>query len=131
MRVEASLLKVYEKAPFRGLSAYICAGVHQTAFYRSQPLQLHLSDEIIHLEKPYICTFANLSQFGNDIVISPSSTGHDGKLQLIAIEQQDMISVIKMMRDRRSGLSPHASGSHFTLLYISISATPITPHLFN
>ena len=40
---EASLLKIYEKAPFRGLSAYIYAGVHQTAFYRSQPLQLHLS----------------------------------------------------------------------------------------
>ena len=119
---EASLLKVFEKAPFRGLSAYICAGVHQTAFYRPQPLQLHLSDEIIHLEKPYICTFANLSQFGNDIVISPLSTGHDGKLRLIAIEQQDMISVIKMMRyrhDRTAHLThPEVISRSFTSLQL-------------
>jgi diacylglycerol kinase (ATP) len=119
---EASLLKVYEKAPFRGLSAYIYAGVHQTAFYRSQPLQLHLSDEIIHMEKPYICTFANLSQFGNDIVISPSSTGHDGKLQLIAIEQQDMFSVIKMMRDRPDRIAhlthPEVISRSFTSLQL-------------
>jgi diacylglycerol kinase family enzyme len=117
---EASLLQIYEKSIFRGLSGYVYAGLHQTAFYRSQPLQLHLPGQIIHLNQPYICTFANLSQYGNNIVISPSSTGDDGKLQLVAIEQSDVFSVLKMMTEQQDALAhlmhPEVISRSFTSL---------------
>ena len=98
---EASLSEIYAQTPFRGLAAYLYAGLHQTAFYRAQPLHLQLPNQELYMHKPFICTFANLSQFGNGCMIAPQAMGDDGKLHLVAIEQSDMLSVLKTLSEQR------------------------------
>ena len=91
---DGALVESFEKYPFRGLVPYVLAGAQQLLEYRAQPFQVDIDGEEINLKHPLIFTIAKLSQFGSDFLVAPDAIADNGKLELVAIEKNDMPLVL-------------------------------------
>lgn len=91
---DGALVESFEKYPFRGLVPYVLAGAQQLLEYKAQPFHVTLDNETLNLKHPLIFTVANLSQFGSDFLVAPDAKADNGKLELVAIERNNMPLVL-------------------------------------
>lgn len=87
---DAALVKTFEKSPVRGILPYVVSGMYNLFEYIPKPFDIELDgSEPLHLEKPMLCTIANLTQYGGGAQIAPQASHDDGYLELVFIERRD------------------------------------------
>ncbi|MBI9020353.1 MAG: diacylglycerol kinase family lipid kinase [Verrucomicrobia bacterium] len=95
---DASMVRVFEKSPVRGILPYIFAGVYELFEYTPQPFTLILDGTTeLHIQDPLLCTIANLTQYGGGAQIAPGAKANDGQLQLVTLRQHDLPWVLPML----------------------------------
>lgn len=91
MAADASLVRTFEKFPFRGILPYVFAAAYELFEYRPQAFRAVLDDrEELYFSSPLLFTVANLTQFGGGAQIAPRARHNDGYLELVVIERQDL-----------------------------------------
>jgi len=89
MAWDAAIVRSFDKMPVRGILPYIFAGAYEFFEYRPQPFHILLdSGEELDIEDPFVCTVANLSQYGGGAVIAPQAEPDDGMLELPVARKQ-------------------------------------------
>lgn len=89
MAWDAAIVRSFDKMPLRGFLPYVFAGVYEFFEYRPQPFSLEVDGaETIEVQDPFVCTVANLSQYGGGAKIAPQARPDDGQLELIIARKQ-------------------------------------------
>ncbi len=87
---DAALVKSFEKFPVRGILPYVLAGAIEWIAFSPQPFIYRLDGGAAQrLERPFIFTIANLTQFGGGARIAPQARPDDGHLELVTISKRD------------------------------------------
>ena len=82
---DASLVRVYDALPFRGVVSYALAGFWSFFGYRPQPLEAVVDGgETLRFDKPLLFTVGNLAGWGGGALIDADASADDGRLELIA-----------------------------------------------
>lgn len=90
MAADASLVKTFEKFPFRGILPYVFAAAYELFDYKPQAFHALLDgSEEVFFSNPLLFTVANLTQFGGGARIAPQARHNDGFLELVVIEKKD------------------------------------------
>ena len=91
MAWDASLVRAFDRSPFRGVIPYFLAGVIEYFEYKRQPMTAVLdSGECFDLKAPVMFTVANLSQYGGGAILTDDACPEDGELELIIARQKDV-----------------------------------------
>lgn len=113
---DGALVESFEKIPFRGFTPYILAGAQQLLEYKTQPFHVDIDGKSLKFKQPLVFTIANLSQFGNDVLVAPEAKADSGDLELIAIEKNDMPMVLSQIHrfiDKTFHQHPLVTNIHF------------------
>ncbi|MBN1512293.1 MAG: NAD(+)/NADH kinase [Phycisphaerae bacterium] len=95
MAWDASIVKSFERMPFRGILPYIFAGVQEFIGYEAQQMDVVIDGgETVTFADPVVFTIANLTQFGGGARIAPDARADDGKLDLVVALQEDVPKLI-------------------------------------
>ena len=97
MAWDAALVEGFERMPFRGVFSYVLGGAQQLFEYKPQPFEVLIDEKKYNFKQPLIFTVANLSQFGNDVLVAPDARSDSGELELVAIEKKDIPIVMSQV----------------------------------
>jgi len=96
---DAALVETYERMPMRGVPSYGVAGMVEFFRYEPQAFRVTYDDGTEEdFKRPILFTVANLTQFGGGAVVAPQALMNDGLLDLVAIEQSNIPSIIWRVR---------------------------------
>ena len=113
---DAALVEGFERFPFRGILPYVLGGAQQLFEYRVQPFDVEIDGKSRRFKQPFIFTVANLSQFGNDVLVAPDAQADSGDLELISIERKDVPVVISQVHrfiEKTFHHHPQVTNLHF------------------
>jgi diacylglycerol kinase family enzyme len=77
----------FDEAPTRGLWTYVKVAFKGFFNYKAQDYQLKFDGKEQSISKGMLVTFANSSQYGNNIEISPESSIDDGSVRLVTVKK--------------------------------------------
>ncbi len=90
MAWDASIARIFERFPVRGIVPYLMAGAYGLIEYRPSPFEVELDGaEPLTIENPMVFTVANLTQYGGGARIAPEACADDGQLELVVVQQSD------------------------------------------
>ncbi len=91
MAWDASLVRHFERMPFRGIAPYVFAGVYEFFEYSPQRMTVWLDEgEELRFDDALVFTVANLTQYGGGARIAPQARENDGHLELVVALRQDI-----------------------------------------
>jgi diacylglycerol kinase (ATP) len=129
MAWDGALVEAFEKFPFRGIVPYVLAGAQQLLEYKVQPFHVEIDGEALEFKHPLIFTVANLSQFGSDVLVAPDAQADSGDLELVAIEKNDIPSVLSQVHrfiEKTFHHHPLVTNRHFKNMVVQRkNASPI------
>ncbi|MBM4155643.1 MAG: hypothetical protein FJ221_11530 [Lentisphaerae bacterium] len=87
---DASIARIFERFPVRGILPYLMAGAYGLLEYRPVPFEIEVDGEgPMTVRDPMVFTVANLTQFGGGARIAPEACADDGRMELVVVEQGD------------------------------------------
>lgn len=90
MAWDASIARIFDSFPVRGILPYVLAGAYGLLEYKPQPFIIEADDEQEEtVDNPMVFTVANLTQFGGGAIIAPEACADDGQMELVTIAQSD------------------------------------------
>jgi YegS/Rv2252/BmrU family lipid kinase len=96
MAWDASLVRQFEKWPFRGIIPYLFSAVQEYFEYQPQPMIVRFDngEEVAYMD-PLIFTLANMTQYGGGAIIAPRARPDDGCLELVVVLRRDVPRLMK------------------------------------
>ncbi len=91
---DADLVKSFEESPVRGIVPYVFSGIHRYFTYEPQDFFINLDGKDIVIEKPWVLTIANLTQYGGGAKIAPQAEADDGQLTLVAVPKMEPLQLL-------------------------------------
>ena len=120
---DASLVRVYDALPFRGVVSYALAGFWAFFGYRPQPLEAVVDGgETLRFDKPLLFTVGNLAGWGGGALIDADASADDGRLELIAGERRDaprMLARVRRVFSKGGKALPRVQHRSFRTLSVS------------
>lgn len=90
MAWDASIARIFERFPIRGIVPYLMAGAYGLLEYRAAPFQIEIDGGAPEdVDDPMVFTVANLTQFGGGARIAPEACADDGRLELVIVRHAD------------------------------------------
>lgn len=83
---DGHIAHVFSKARKRGMKTYVKLILSEWLNYRPKQYSIRIDNKIVYKGKAVLVSFANASQYGNNVVISPQSKDNDGKLDLCILK---------------------------------------------
>ncbi|MDR2584854.1 MAG: diacylglycerol kinase family lipid kinase [Prevotellaceae bacterium] len=118
---DASLANRFNKLSTRGFASYLIASVKEFVQYRAKKYTLTIDNQTFDYHA-FLITFANCSQWGNNIMIAPSADEKDGLLDMVVWKNKSKFSILltaTRLLFRRIDRSSHIKnfcGTSFTLI---------------
>ncbi len=92
MAWDASIARIFERFPVRGILPYLMAGAYGLLEYRPVPFEIEVDGEApVVVRNPMVFTVANLTQYGGGARIAPEACADDGRMELVVVEQSDAV----------------------------------------
>ena len=79
---EANLANRFNTVTVRGFHSYIALSAIECTRYHPEKYRIHIGDRVLEREA-FLITFANCSQWGNNIYIAPEASATDGLLDMV------------------------------------------------
>jgi diacylglycerol kinase (ATP) len=89
---DAYVSRLFHESAKRGFITYILISLRALFSYKQKKYTLQMGGEKIK-EKAFLITFANASQWGNNVFIAPDASLHDGMLDVVIIKKPDFFNI--------------------------------------
>ncbi|MCL2737888.1 MAG: YegS/Rv2252/BmrU family lipid kinase [Bacteroidales bacterium] len=89
---DANLANRFNRAPIRGFPSYIALSAWEYTHYRPEKYKIFTGDCILEREA-FLITFANCSQWGNNVYIAPGASATDGLLDMVIWKSTSVVRI--------------------------------------
>ena len=118
--IDALIIKKYERAGKRTLSAYIKATLSSSLEFKPQKTILHFNDQILEPD-PLMLFISNSNEMGYNMSLTPKASLHDGSLDMIIIPKLSFFEkIILGYHVLRNSIEKFEKAKHFLIKDIQI-----------
>lgn len=108
---DAHIAHMFAKKKTRGVASYLTLILQEYSSYEPKEVEL-IVDGVKIRKQALVITFANSSQYGNDILIAPKAKIDDGYLDLVIIDAFPSGALLDVSRRILSGTINHSKYYH-------------------
>lgn len=76
----------FAKETKRGMKSYVKLILSKWSSYAAVPYKITINDKVVYNDSAVLVSFANASQYGNNVIISPQSQVNDGVMELCILK---------------------------------------------
>lgn len=76
----------FAKEKKRGMKTYVKLILSKWSSYTTVPYKITINDKVVYHDSAVLVSFANASQYGNNVIISPQSEVNDGVMELCILK---------------------------------------------